>query len=886
MVSRYALPAVKRRKQFRGIALALSLAMLGQTPGFAQHAAVHSYAMPSQPLGTALNQLALSSDKQILVPPDLVRGRTAPALVGQYTLDVALQKLLAGSGLTYEVTDTGTVVIKRAPPAAKPRSTKVQKQQPAAEKAAPPTTLQAVTVTGTRIRGAAVAGPVVTITSDEIHEGGFNNLGEVARSIPQNFAGGQNPGVTLGATSASNSNQNISSGSAFDLRGLGPGATLTLLNGSRLSYEGPFEARDVSSIPVVAIDRVEVLLDGASAIYGSDAVAGVANVILKRDYNGAQLSARYGVATDGGYAQSQYTGIGGNVWNSGGFLIAADVSHNSAVSAKQRNYLGNMPQDADIYPSVTQKSVLFSGHEELGSYTTFKLDALYSNRTGHQLFISPGSNRNPEETGAESFHVSPELDVEIQNDWLLRLHVDLNRDTSKYRNTYFSIASGQVTSFYHEKDLNEDKAFGLDADGPLFSLPAGDMRLSVGGGWRKSKFASTVTGAQAEYHSGDNTSYYGYAETDLPVVSAAQALPLVSRLSLNGAIRYEHYDSFGATTTPKLGVIWSVIPGFDIKGSWARSFKAPTLLQQYQPFVLYYYPSYVFAGAPADGTMFIEWGGNRNLKPERATIRTAGFAITPELLHGLNIEFTWFDIRYTDRVVQAFQNFLFALVDPASKGFLTTNPSIDQLNAAFVATGFPVGTFFLNEGNPDFSSRPYNPLDVHAIINDRYVNAAADHISGIDLSVRYVTQLLGGDLSLAGNGTWLLTGTRKVTSVAPGNPIIGRVFFPAKFKGRLTASWSRDGLTLSSALNRISGVRNNLVTPIENVSSMTTADLVMNFDINSVAARNTSVNVAVLNVFNQRPPYMRPTTSYYPSFDSTNYFALGRTINFTVTKRF
>src|SRR5690348_6676214 len=193
MVSRCELPTIGCGKRFHRIALAVSLAMLAATPVLAQQSTVHSYAMPSQSLGAALNQLALSSDRQILVPPDLVRDRTAPALDGQYTLDVALQKLLAGSGLTYEVTDTGTVVIKRASPAAKPPGTKTQKQ-PVAEKA-PPTTLQAVSVTGTRIRGGITASPTITIGAQQIQDEGFSDLGEVIRSVPQNFNGGQNPGV-------------------------------------------------------------------------------------------------------------------------------------------------------------------------------------------------------------------------------------------------------------------------------------------------------------------------------------------------------------------------------------------------------------------------------------------------------------------------------------------------------------------------------------------------------------------------------------------------------------------------------------------------------------------------------------------------------------------
>jgi hypothetical protein len=124
-----------------------------------------------------------------------------------------------------------------------------------------------VTVVGTRIIGARPTSPVVTITQEEMRLSGQNNLGEVIRALPQNFAGGQNPGVALGATTGANiANGNVTGASGFNLRGLGPDATLTLLNGNRLPYDGFRQATDVSVIPVAAIERVEILLDGASAI--------------------------------------------------------------------------------------------------------------------------------------------------------------------------------------------------------------------------------------------------------------------------------------------------------------------------------------------------------------------------------------------------------------------------------------------------------------------------------------------------------------------------------------------------------------------------------------------------------------------------------------------
>lgn len=149
------------------------------------------------------------------------------------------------------------------------------------------TELESIEVTGTRIKGGAVPSPVISISAARIQEEDFSDLGEVIRSVPQNFSGGQNPGVLSGnLAGAGNANQNMTGGASLNLRGLGADATLTLLNGRRLAYGGFTQAVDLSAIPVEAVERLEIVADGASAIYGSDAVGGVGNVILKRDYDG------------------------------------------------------------------------------------------------------------------------------------------------------------------------------------------------------------------------------------------------------------------------------------------------------------------------------------------------------------------------------------------------------------------------------------------------------------------------------------------------------------------------------------------------------------------------------------------------------------------------
>ncbi len=126
---------------------------------------------------------------------------------------------------------------------------------------------------------------MITLDRTAIQNSGYANTAELMRTLPQNFGGGIQP-TTLGTLGESTNN--ISSASTLNLRGLGAESTLTLIDGHRIASDGFVGGVvDVSAIPLAAVDRVEVLTDGASAIYGADAVGGVVNFILRQDYDGA-----------------------------------------------------------------------------------------------------------------------------------------------------------------------------------------------------------------------------------------------------------------------------------------------------------------------------------------------------------------------------------------------------------------------------------------------------------------------------------------------------------------------------------------------------------------------------------------------------------------------
>ncbi|MEN9627356.1 MAG: hypothetical protein RJA10_583, partial [Pseudomonadota bacterium] len=199
-----------------------------------------------------------------------------------------------------------------------------------------------IVVTGSRIRGAPPVGaPVTTVGREEVENSAGINTAQILQSVPQIY----NLGVSENSRGQSGGAGNITYGSGINLRGIGPFATLTLVNGHRVVGQGTQSATvDPSIIPALMLERVEVVADGASAVYGSDAVAGVANLILRRNEPGVQASLRYGVAD--GYDERQLGMLLGRKWTGGQFTLAAEHTHRSALSGRDRDFYRGDLRDA------------------------------------------------------------------------------------------------------------------------------------------------------------------------------------------------------------------------------------------------------------------------------------------------------------------------------------------------------------------------------------------------------------------------------------------------------------------------------------------------------------------------------------------------------------
>ncbi len=191
-----------------------------------------------------------------------------------------------------------------------------------------------ITVTGSRIRGVAPVGsPLVQLGREDIDSSGAVTTDRVLRELPQVF----DLGVSENSRGQSGGSSNITYGNSVNLRGIGPYATLVLVNGHRVV--GNTRSVDPSIIPTLALERVEVVADGASAIYGSDAVAGVVNLIPRRSLDGVEVVARVGVADD--FQESLLGAAAGKTWGTGQFMLAYEHVYRTNLSGDDRSFFVN-----------------------------------------------------------------------------------------------------------------------------------------------------------------------------------------------------------------------------------------------------------------------------------------------------------------------------------------------------------------------------------------------------------------------------------------------------------------------------------------------------------------------------------------------------------------
>ncbi|WP_293871625.1 MULTISPECIES: TonB-dependent receptor [unclassified Sphingomonas] len=837
-----------------GFAMLMAGAVLvgAGAPASAQERETYQFDLPAQDLGDALRAVAAKAGLELYASAGDLNGVAAPTLHGTFTAREAVERLVRGTKLSVRF-DKGAVIVRGR--------SEVADANGSSEKD--------IIVTGTQIRGTPPAAPVTVVTAQEIKDAGQADLGEVARSLPMNFGGGQNPGIG-NTQGAANENANVNAASTFNLRGIGPNATLTLLNGNRLSYSGVSAAVDVSSIPVAAVLRVEIVADGASAIYGSDAVAGVVNIILKPDYSGLTTSARIGGSTDGGNFQQQYSIVGGSNWGNGGFIATYDFFKNTAIDAGDRSYASASNSDSTLYPAIERHSFLASAHQKIADGVTLSTDFIYKfghmdSATGYILNQALTYNGFTVHRSFETLGIVPTLNVDLSSKWTMKVTGFYGTDDTTGLSTFYT--SGSLSRLARAVYDNRSLAFEANAQGPIFSLSAGEVRLAVGAGVKSYNF---VANTDATHVRQTRNNYFGYAEIFAPLVSPAQGVSFIRRASISAAVRVESYSDAGRIATPKFGVIYEPFEGLSLKGSWGRSFKLPTLYQQYSGYSAVLLPVSGYGSTfPAGSTYVIALGSNDQEKAERSE----NWVVTAEVrpARGLELSASYFHIDYTDRVAPPLTSIAGVLTNPVYASLITSSPTASQIST--VSSGASGG---LQNG----TGAPLNPANVVAIVDARDRNVARQLYHGIDFSARYHIDLGSQrSLSFTGGATWLESWQQLISGL-PRTDLAGRIFFPPHFKGRASVTYVGRSFTLASFVNYAGGVTDARRSSAVEVHSLTTVDLTGSIKLGG----RMSISVNALNLFNAKPARIYTASPSDTPFDTTNYSAAGRFLGLTLTR--
>lgn len=467
----------------------------------------------AQPLVLALERFAADTGLQLVYRSSLGSGLLSPGAAPGLNERDTLEQLLRGTGLQFELVNNKTLTIQKIPETV-PSSDLVSQSA------------DQVVITGDALEALAPIGAsVVTITRRDILHSGLSTVQDIVRTLPQSFNGGATDGMPIGVDPSFNRSRAV----GLDLRGIGPGSTLVLINGRRIAPtagEGHFV--DVSTIPLSAIERIELVMEGSSAIYGADAIGGIINLVLRENFVGAETQAKLGTVTQGATQETQAAQVFGADWATGASMLSVDYY-------KRDNLQTDRDGGWDLLAGNRRWSAVGTLRQEVDDSTQLFAEMLVAER--HAGF------RNPSAFEADLASVQNKAVVSTSNFTLGAAH-SCGATCTVTAFTSYSGGTERVRDL-ETRDVNLWNV-NVSAQGTLLRVNERDLRITAGADVREQTLDSRAA----------------FVELAVPVTSTAL-------LSLAG--RHEHYTDYGSTTIPSLGGEWFVLPALKVRASWARS---------------------------------------------------------------------------------------------------------------------------------------------------------------------------------------------------------------------------------------------------------------------------------------------------------------------------
>jgi outer membrane receptor protein involved in Fe transport len=878
------------------------------------------------PLSAALRELAAQAGTPVLFSEQLTAGYRADTLTGTLRPEDALAQLLSHTELEAMSGPGGVFVIRRKKGEEKPA--RIPEAAPAREPSSPdseagaaaPETEMAdrliadtILVTGTSLRGLAPeTSPLQVYDHDDILGSGVTTIDQFIRALPQNFGGGSTEFTSVGLPNDANSRANNTYGASANLRGLGSRGTLVLLNGSRLaptSEIGDFV--DLSLIPVSALDRVEVLTDGASSIYGGDAVAGVINFILRDDFEGAETALRYGQVTSGEMQEIRASQTLGRNWSGGNLLATYEYFDRGNLTLADRPEIGlfdgaseafDLPDPAlfDLLPEQRRDSLVLAGRQEVTPQLSLDAMLLYSDRSTHRSQFGRNGTVENSDSGSQSLTFALGADQDLPGGWLASLEASYSQVRNEERRR--EVSRVDDLPFSDSRIETDSDVWAVDAriSGDLLRLPAGPLKAALGGQIRQESFANEILGDRISAE-GERDVAALFGEVQIPLIGEGNARPGLQRLELNLSGRLDDYSDFGSSANPKFGLLWSPVGGLNLRGSYSTSFAPPALGRTFSvsrtgQILPYQFILDLFGlDAPDPGLADLDYmqvlGTAGDLEPETSRTFTAGFDTDIRRgPHAWRASLSWYDIEFEDRLgttpvpngLLDFHAPNIAWEDPSAfpEGSVIFYPSQDEIDALVATFQRPIGVLL------DAS------LDRVGIINNVNVvrNLARTETQGIDLQLDYETQTEWGDFSAGLNLNHILDFTQQASSSTPAVPAIDTYLNPVDLKVRGRLGWSRDGLSANLFLNHSDAYQTDGTDAAVPIDAWTTADLSLSKGVSFGEAawlRAAQISLSVTNLFDEAPP-KTPSDGVYSlaGYDPTNASPLNRFVAIEIRSSF
>lgn len=858
-------------------------------------------------LTAALETLAKQSGIELVYQTDQLKGLSTRGVTGNLSPEDAVTKLLEGTKLTLKTDTSGAMLIalpransdpetpvpgsepSRAPSAPQafnnpdipePDTVKkagwferfrlAQNDQSSSSKTSDPDEqkenqnplkdsderLGELVVTGSHILGVAPVGsPLLEFSQEDIRLSGYATAGQFMQTLPQNFNGGVTENSSFGI-SATGGDGTL--GTGVDLRGLGNDSTLTLFDGRRMAPAGDGAYVDISAIPLSAIARIEVLPDGASAIYGSDAVGGVVNFVPRTDYNGAETRARLAGTYDGGGTEHNVAQTVGKAWGSGNVLATYEYFRREPIESRQRSFTESAALTT-LLPEQKRHSALILGNQQFGDLRVFG-NALYTERdsSGSSTFGGPPIDYRAR---VQQMGATGGVEFKLNENWRSELVAAYNESRGRV-----------VTVFLPDLRFDGEQNYSVfSADGKLegaiFATPAGEARLALGGQFRQEDY-DNATGS----YKSDRNVKAAFAELFIPLIGDDNRLSLIRRLDLSLAARYENYSDFGPSTNPKVGLRWTPVYGVDVRGSFGTSFRAPNLpeladVEQFSVTIPMVDPTLGGATTP----VLVLSGPNAHLTAEKARSWTAGFDLRPTSTPGAKFGFTYFSTRFTDRIVNPtlnFPNLDFLVHEDELSSVIDRSPS-----AALIAQ--------YTSGPRYFPLCDCLPEDITVFVNSLLQNLAVETVKGVDLLGDYRFSAANGEATLSLNGQYLFEHERQLSSTTPSANVVNTAFNPLRLRLRGGASWSGARFGVALFGNYSGEYEDNRGASPAPIGSWTTVDASLSYRFSPQSkgndARGTMIQISAVNLFDSKPPFVASDFGF--NFDSANANALGRFIS-------